>query len=205
MKKAITSFLACTLSLTAGDIIREILKTGGRISQETKTKIKNIQLQAQLDAITHVLDPNKYQDPISQTAWRISALRINQNDSITDNLNYLNRAIELIKQGADPNIASNIGQVRLLHMICALGNIEHINLLLYKGANPQLTDSRGWDALHYAQHFCTQDEQDVDTLQQITVLLAASLSTKEALKTVSMKRRTISALQKEIVCSKSVY
>lgn len=65
--------------------------------------------------------------------------------------------IKLIQHGANPNYASKKnGNIRIVHLLSAVGNITVLKWLLDHNANPQLTDAKGWNAFTYAQH-CIED------------------------------------------------
>lgn len=195
MNTYIMLLLAYAMSLTAADLIRDIVQAGSRIPTHVTLKCYDIQLEAHLNSITQVLDPNE-QSYTSQALQRISMLCINQHDLTTTRIWHLDEAMELVKRGADPNIASKLGRVTLLHMMCALGNLQYIDTLINHRADPQLRDDREWDAFSYAKHFHA-NEEDTDILQRITALLNVSKKTtppKTAPKTIPMRRRTMAAL-----------
>lgn len=64
---------------------------------------------------------------------------------------HLQCIIQLVHRGANPNLASKHGNIRILHLISGIGNTHMVKWLLDHNANPQLTDARGWNAFTYTQ------------------------------------------------------
>lgn len=76
----------------------------------------------------------------------------------------IDEALNLVQQGANPNLASKNLHIRLLHLMSAVGNRDIINMLLKHNANPQLCDSRGHNAYHYARLIDNSDKQHIINL-----------------------------------------
>ncbi len=75
-----------------------------------------------------------------------------EQDNTSDELRpLLNNMAKFIEIGADPNIASQEGQVRIIHIVSGLGESEGITFLLGRRADPQLPDKFGHNAFHYAK------------------------------------------------------
>lgn len=55
----------------------------------------------------------------------------------------------LIKAGANPNYANNMGWTNL-QKACLDGNVKHVRRLIELGANVNLADISGWSPLHEA-------------------------------------------------------
>lgn len=156
MKAFFTILLLCTLHSNTADHI-------------------NKQLRACLDIIAHEQSVKQLQQGwAAQTLEWITSWCI-QKDPIEVKIHYLQHAIHLIEQGADPNTSSNNGNLRLLHLMSAAGNIRIIQMLLERNADPRLCDSRGWNAYDYARlDYGRPPSTDPDNQKAVIALLATS-------------------------------